>query len=80
MSEPAGSRGTAPARLYPTPSACPTAPSRPALPCREALQYIRLREDFPYARVEGKSLQDLFGGDGAGKDQVLGGTANAAKK
>ncbi|KXZ53134.1 hypothetical protein GPECTOR_7g1025 [Gonium pectorale] len=32
---------------------------------REAIQYVRLRQDFPVARVNGRSLQQLFGGEEA---------------
>ncbi len=31
---------------------------------REALRYISLREDFKAARVEGRSLQQLFSAEG----------------
>lgn len=37
---------------------------------REALRYMRLRADFATARVEGATLEQLFGGSTA-VDQVL---------
>lgn len=35
-----------------------------ALLCRDALRFVALREDFKTARVDGKTLQQLFSGEG----------------
>ena len=37
----------------------------PLPPTREAIKYVRLRQDFHLARVQGRSLQQVFGEDSA---------------
>ncbi len=47
------------------------------LPHRDALRFIALREDFKTARVDGKTLAQLFAGEGMEKQM---GAASGSKK